>query len=173
MILLSSVLVAIDFGDTSKAALVYGRKLARAFGGRLHLLHVAEEVSATAEMDPTSVGDLQKRVEGSAARELESLLTSDERDGEPGDAPRQEPSHQVGHGHFAQCEPDEPEVERHGHPEEQAQRPHVNRLDERIHVLRLMERNAPRRGREPFEEIQRRHDRGWNQRPSENELSRA
>ena len=34
MILLNSVLVATDFGETSRAALDYGRNLARAFGGR-------------------------------------------------------------------------------------------------------------------------------------------
>ena len=42
MILLNSVLVATDFGETSRAALDYGRNLARAFGGRLHLLHVVD-----------------------------------------------------------------------------------------------------------------------------------
>ena len=39
MILLNAVLVATDFGETSRAALDYGRNLAKAFGGRLHLLN--------------------------------------------------------------------------------------------------------------------------------------
>ena len=45
MILLNSVLVAFDFSETSKNALVYGENLARAFGGRLHVLHVADVIS--------------------------------------------------------------------------------------------------------------------------------
>ena len=44
MILLHSVLVATDFGETSRQALKYGRNLARAFGGTLHLLHVVDSV---------------------------------------------------------------------------------------------------------------------------------
>src|SRR5207244_6912965 len=42
MILLTNVLVATDFNEPSDTALVYGRALAREFGGTLHLLHVAE-----------------------------------------------------------------------------------------------------------------------------------
>jgi nucleotide-binding universal stress UspA family protein len=37
-----NVLVATDFGVTSDVALEYGRALARLFGARLHLLHVAD-----------------------------------------------------------------------------------------------------------------------------------
>ena len=44
MILLNSVLVATDFGETSRQALEYGRNLARAFGGTLHLLHAVDSV---------------------------------------------------------------------------------------------------------------------------------
>ena len=42
MIVLKNILVAIDFEPASDAALTYGRALARTFGARLHLLHVAE-----------------------------------------------------------------------------------------------------------------------------------
>jgi nucleotide-binding universal stress UspA family protein len=42
MIALKHVLVATDFEDTSEAALIYGRALARTFGASLHLLHVDE-----------------------------------------------------------------------------------------------------------------------------------
>ncbi|HET6956617.1 MAG TPA: universal stress protein [Vicinamibacterales bacterium] len=42
MIVLKNILVATDFGPASDAALTYGRALAKAFGARLHLLHVAE-----------------------------------------------------------------------------------------------------------------------------------
>ncbi len=81
MILLSSVLVATDFGDTSTAALAYGRNLARAFGGTLHVLHVAEQVTATAaaEFYLEDLGALQKAVEDAAAKQLAALLTEDDR----------------------------------------------------------------------------------------------
>jgi nucleotide-binding universal stress UspA family protein len=42
MIVLRNILVAMDFEPASDAALKYGRALARTFGARLHLLHVAE-----------------------------------------------------------------------------------------------------------------------------------
>ncbi len=40
MIIIKRLLVPIDFGRTSDAALNYGVELARLFGARLHLLHV-------------------------------------------------------------------------------------------------------------------------------------
>ena len=43
MILLNAVLVAFDFSETSTNALTYGQNLAGAFGGRLHVLHVADD----------------------------------------------------------------------------------------------------------------------------------
>jgi nucleotide-binding universal stress UspA family protein len=42
MIALKNVLVAVDFGEASEAALSYGRNFARRFGARLHVLHVLE-----------------------------------------------------------------------------------------------------------------------------------
>ena len=81
MILLNSVLVATDFGDASDAALAYGRDMARTFGARLHVLHVAENVAATAaaEYYPALLTDLQKEVEGSARARLDTLLTPEDR----------------------------------------------------------------------------------------------
>ena len=81
MMLLNSVLVATDFGETSTAALAYGRNLARASGGKLHVLHIAEQVTATAASafyfeDPV---ELQKAVEHSAATRLNALVTADDR----------------------------------------------------------------------------------------------
>ena len=80
MILLSSVLVATDFGETSTAALAYGRNLARAFGGTLHVLHVAEQVTATAaaEFYLEDLSELQKAVDDAAAKQLAALLTADD-----------------------------------------------------------------------------------------------
>jgi nucleotide-binding universal stress UspA family protein len=42
MIALRNVLVAVDFGEASEAALIYGRSLAKQFGARLHAIHVLE-----------------------------------------------------------------------------------------------------------------------------------
>jgi universal stress protein A len=76
MILLSSVLVASDFGDTSEVALTYGCNLARAFGAKLHVLHVADRLTAqgVAEFYPAGLDDLQDDVEESAQKRLERLI---------------------------------------------------------------------------------------------------
>ncbi len=42
MIRLKNVLIPMDFGETSVAALTYGRELAQQFGADLHLLHVMD-----------------------------------------------------------------------------------------------------------------------------------
>ena len=55
MILMNAILVATDFGETSDAALVYGRNLARTFGARLHVVHVAEDVRATTGIFENSI----------------------------------------------------------------------------------------------------------------------
>jgi len=58
MILLNSVLVAFDFGETSMQALTYGKNLAQAFGGQLHVLHVADVISVSAaQFYPEGPGD--------------------------------------------------------------------------------------------------------------------
>jgi nucleotide-binding universal stress UspA family protein len=70
MIVLKNILVATDFGPVSDAALIYGRALAKAFGARLHLLHVAEN-----DFLRPSVSDPHARMEA-AARRLDNCLTS-------------------------------------------------------------------------------------------------
>jgi nucleotide-binding universal stress UspA family protein len=42
MIALKNILVGTDFGEAADMALSYGRELARAFGARLHLVHVVQ-----------------------------------------------------------------------------------------------------------------------------------
>ena len=81
MIMLHSVLVATDFGETSGAALQYGRNLARAFGAKLHALHVAARVTpmSAAEFDPANLADLQADIVGDAERQLNLLLTENDR----------------------------------------------------------------------------------------------
>jgi nucleotide-binding universal stress UspA family protein len=75
------VLVATDFGETSKSALEYGRNLARAFGAKLHVLHVAARVApmSAAEFDSTNLADLQADIVEDASRQLNRLLTDNER----------------------------------------------------------------------------------------------
>jgi nucleotide-binding universal stress UspA family protein len=80
MILMNAVLVATDFGETSAAAIVYGRNLARAFGARLHVLHVAEEIAPTAgeEPFPGDLDALQTDVLERATHRVDALLTDDD-----------------------------------------------------------------------------------------------
>ena len=77
MIMMNAVLVATDFGETSNAALIYGRNLARTFGARLHVLHVAEKVSSMAgeEFFPGDLDALQADVLQRATARLDALLS--------------------------------------------------------------------------------------------------
>jgi nucleotide-binding universal stress UspA family protein len=75
MISLDTVLVAFDFGETSQKALLYGRNLTRAFGGRLHVLHVADVIPTTAsQFYPDHPGDPEMRAESLALKQLRALL---------------------------------------------------------------------------------------------------
>src|SRR6516225_8919323 len=67
VIAINNVLVAIDFGDTSQKVLAYGQNLTRAFGGRLHVLHVADVIATTAsQFYPEHAGDPEMRAESLA-----------------------------------------------------------------------------------------------------------
>jgi nucleotide-binding universal stress UspA family protein len=82
MISLKRVLVATDFGEAADAALSYGRELARAFGARLDVLHVVENVLTRgfgAEGYVASYPDLQRDVEEAARRQLDSMLPEGDR----------------------------------------------------------------------------------------------
>src|SRR4029079_15917964 len=83
MILLNSVLVATDFGETSVSALAYGRNMARSFGGTLHVLHVAEPVTATAaaEFYLHDRAELQQAAEDAAALRLKALMAANDMTG--------------------------------------------------------------------------------------------
>jgi universal stress protein A len=75
MIQLNSVLVAFDFGETSQKALVYGQNLTRSFGGRLHVLHVADVIATTAsQFYPDHPGDPEMRAEALALKHLRGLV---------------------------------------------------------------------------------------------------
>jgi nucleotide-binding universal stress UspA family protein len=82
MIALKHILVATDFGEASDAALGYGRELARAFGARLTVLHVADNVLAGTIGIEGYVGaypDFQRSLEESARSQLDTLVTDEDR----------------------------------------------------------------------------------------------
>jgi nucleotide-binding universal stress UspA family protein len=75
MIQLNSVLVAFDFGEMSQQVLVYGQSLTRSFGGRLHVLHVADVIATTgSQLYPDHPGDPEMRAEALALKHLRSLV---------------------------------------------------------------------------------------------------
>jgi nucleotide-binding universal stress UspA family protein len=76
MIALNSILVATDFSEAADAALSYGRALARAFNGTLHVLHVADDVFARLGGDAYTavLPDLQRDLEIETAKKLDQLL---------------------------------------------------------------------------------------------------
>jgi universal stress protein A len=82
MIRIKKILVATDFGPASETALNYGRELARDSGAALILLHVTENLYATAA---TGYGyayvsmEVQKEIETSAQERTDALLTDDDR----------------------------------------------------------------------------------------------
>lgn len=81
MIRLKNVLVATDFSETSEAALAYGRELARTFGAKLHVLHVADNIMMRYAFDGSVVlpADAQADLEHAARTRLERLLGDDDR----------------------------------------------------------------------------------------------
>ena len=79
MIRLNSVLVAFDFGETSQKALAYGMNLTRAFGGHLHVLHVADVIATTAsQFYPEHPGDPEMRAESLALTQLRAVVPDGE-----------------------------------------------------------------------------------------------
>jgi nucleotide-binding universal stress UspA family protein len=81
MVILKNVLVATDFGETSDAALTYGRDLARTFGARLHVLHVAENVVVryANEMSMAFLPELQTQIEEEARKNIEALVSDEDK----------------------------------------------------------------------------------------------
>ena len=78
MIELNSVMVAVDFSETSKNALAYGTNLARAFGARLHVLHVADVISTSAaQFYPEGPGDPEAKAIELGTRQLRAHLAAE------------------------------------------------------------------------------------------------
>jgi nucleotide-binding universal stress UspA family protein len=81
MITLTDILVATDFSEPSRAALIYGCALARTFRSRVHVVHVVRSIPtafAGAEAYVVSVPDLQRQIEDAARQELDALPIDDE-----------------------------------------------------------------------------------------------
>lgn len=81
MIKIANVLVATDFSDASASALTYGREFARAFGARLHVLHIVD--SPLMWVGPEAIGvdvaRLQAELEAGAQNMLSGLVTAEDR----------------------------------------------------------------------------------------------
>ena len=79
---LKDILVATDFSEASGTALLYGRDMARRFGARLHVIHVVDLLLAhvgAAEGFLGNIQELQDEDEAQAERELQALLSEDDR----------------------------------------------------------------------------------------------
>jgi len=81
VITLKRILVATDFSDASKAALVYGRELAHTFGARLDVLHVVPNLAKyyAAETYTAAFPEIEEGMEQAAEREIDRLLTDEDR----------------------------------------------------------------------------------------------
>jgi universal stress protein A len=79
---LKTVLVATDFSDVADIAVRYGREFARRFEASLHVLHVADDMTANAMATPGYVGDFsayQANFEQECCAKVASALTEEER----------------------------------------------------------------------------------------------
>ena len=82
MITLKNILVATDFTEASANALAFGRELARAFGGSLHVLHVVGNIVAEAshvEGYTTDFAALQRQAEEAGRKQLDAVVTEEDR----------------------------------------------------------------------------------------------
>jgi len=80
MVALKRILVATDFSEPSSVALAYGRDLARSYNAELHVLHVVEDVMMRYSPEiGFALPELQKDLDKAAQRDLEALVTDDDR----------------------------------------------------------------------------------------------
>jgi nucleotide-binding universal stress UspA family protein len=82
MIKMDKVLVATDFSEASKSALVYGKEFARTFGAALHVLHVVENSMTWVGPEAVSVDfvRLQAELEATARNTLDRLINAEDRE---------------------------------------------------------------------------------------------
>jgi nucleotide-binding universal stress UspA family protein len=82
MIAPKRILVATDFGEAAEVALNYGREFARLFDANIDVVHVCESVAARAfgaDGFVLNYGELQGEVEAAARKQLDALLTDEDR----------------------------------------------------------------------------------------------
>jgi len=80
MIRLNNVLVATDFSKTSEAALEYGRELARTFGAKLLVLHVADNIATRYGFEGAALPvEMQVEYEEAVKTRLGSVLDEADR----------------------------------------------------------------------------------------------
>ena len=80
MVALKKILVATDFSEPSGVALAYGRDFARSYQAQLHVLHVVDDVMMRYSPEVgIAVPQLQKDLEQGARRELDKIITADDR----------------------------------------------------------------------------------------------
>ena len=84
MIGLREILVAVDFGDPSRAALTYARSVAHVFSARIHLVHVVDDLGShptPPTMPAVDLGRLQVELEKDAHQQLDKLVDDELRKG--------------------------------------------------------------------------------------------
>lgn len=82
MIAPKNILVATDFSAPSDAALLYGRSFARAYGGRLHVIHVVDDLASRAsELTGAlpNIVETQQQLEAESRTRLNKLLDDEDR----------------------------------------------------------------------------------------------
>jgi nucleotide-binding universal stress UspA family protein len=79
---LHEILLATDFSEPSAGALEYSKALARAFGARIHVLHVLEDLAAhawTTEVYVAALPGVHEEMERQATERLAKVFTDEER----------------------------------------------------------------------------------------------
>jgi nucleotide-binding universal stress UspA family protein len=81
MITLKRILVPTDFGEAAEVALAYGRELARNFGAKLDVIHIAENVFSRIGVEGyvAPYPDMQHDIEEAARTQLAALISDEDR----------------------------------------------------------------------------------------------
>ena len=84
MIAIKNVLVATDFSPASETALAYARALAQTFGGKLHVIHVVDNLNARLSYADAAVAgmapyEVQRDLERTAREQLNAFVTDTDR----------------------------------------------------------------------------------------------
>jgi len=80
MINIKVIVVATDFSEPAGTALDYGRNFARAFGAKLHVVHVANDLAAAAPVSeiPLDLTKIQAQLDAEARASLDAAITDDD-----------------------------------------------------------------------------------------------